>query len=141
MYTNITGKIQKYLCEIVKNISDIREIWLIGSRANETAKDNSDWDFLVFGTDITLKELKYQVIYKLDNIDLLVVYNGDNFQTPWGENPKSGSLSKWCWDRSSENFATYKQTKFIPDDIEQDCSGLELGEFQEKIVNAIRIKY
>jgi predicted nucleotidyltransferase len=140
MHANITEKIQKYLCEIVKNISDIREIWLIGSRANETAQDNSDWDFLVFGTESTLKELKCQVIYEIDNIDLLVVYDGDNFQTPWEEQPKSGSLSEWCWDRTSENIAKYKQIKFIPDDIEQDCSDLELGEFQENTVNAIKIK-
>ena len=138
MDLNITEEIQEYLSEIVSNISGIREIWLIGSRANGTAQDNSDWDFLVFGNSAALDKLKSMIEYNREYIDFLVVYNGDDFIEPWGESPKSGSLKKWEWKRTSDYSAEYKQIKFIPDNDQKDSS-LEEGTFLKKTVNAIKV--
>lgn len=60
-------------------------------------------------------------------VDLLVVYDGDQFRKPWwdGDREKRGSLSWWEWQETSENHATYKATK--PRDNDDFCSWISLG--------------
>ena len=55
-----------------------------------------------------------------------------------GETPKSGSLTKWKWNRTSGYTAEYEQIKFIPDNDSYSDS-IELGAFVDKIVNAVRV--
>lgn len=49
--------IKKMIDGVMRVCPNITEIWLIGSRAAGTAKDDSDWDFLVFGDAMCLEEL------------------------------------------------------------------------------------
>ncbi|WP_411726680.1 hypothetical protein [Methyloglobulus sp.] len=79
------------------------------------------------------------VEYKREGIDFLVVFDGDNFIEPWVESKKSGSLTKWNWNRTSDYSAEYKQIKFIPDSDQEDYSELENGTFAEKLVNAVKV--
>jgi len=72
------------------------------------------------------------VEYKRGNIDFLVCLDGDNFVESWGgETPKSGSLTKWKWNRTSGYSAEYEQIKFIPDNDSYSDS-IELGAFVDK---------
>ncbi len=103
----------EYIEQLISANPSIQSIWLFGSRANETQKADSDWDFLVFGTEETLEALIFNQSFHQNHIDLMVVYNGDDFKKPWGEKQKSGSLSEWCWKELSENTATYRATKGI----------------------------
>ena len=93
------------------------EVWLIGSRANGTAKATSNWDFIVIGSSGTLGRLRSQA--PIPDLDLLVVFDGDEFSSPWPRiedgNFKTGSLRRWQWQRLSEELATYEATKW-PDD-------------------------
>jgi len=134
----LPNEIQGLLNDVRQNIPSATEIWLIGSRANNIAREDSDWDFLVFGDDSSLKKLKCMTEYRRENMDFLVVFDGDNFIEPWGKPQKSGSLTKWEWNRTSDCSAQYKQKKFIPDSDQED-SDLESGTFIEKIVNAIKV--
>jgi predicted nucleotidyltransferase len=138
MPVELPYEIQGLLNDVQQNFPSISEIWLIGSRANNIAREDSDWDFLVFGNDNSLNKLKSMIGYKRENVDFLVIFDGDNFIEPWGEPKKSGSLTKWEWNRTSDYSAEYKQIKFIPDS-EQEDSDLESGTFVEKIVNAIKV--
>lgn len=51
-------------------------------------------------------------------VDLLLVYDGDNFRKPWldGDREKHGSLSGWDWNKTSEDEARYRATKARSDD-------------------------
>jgi len=139
MHIELPNEIQEMLNEIHQNIPSITEIWLIGSRANNAVRENSDWDFLAFGDDSSLNSLKNMVEYKRENIDFLVVFDGDNFVESWGgETPKLGSLTKWKWNRTSDYSAEYEQIKFIPDSHSSNDS-IELGAIVEKKVNAVRV--
>lgn len=138
MLVKFPNEIQELLNDVQQNIASVTEIWLIGSRANNTAREDSDWDFLVFGDDSSLNKLKRMIEYKRENIDFLVVFDGDNFIAPWGIPKKSGSLTKWEWNRISDYSAQYKHINFIPDS-DQDDSELESGTFVEMIVNAIKV--
>jgi Polymerase beta, Nucleotidyltransferase len=47
----------EYVSALVSAYSAIREVWLYGSRANETARPDSDWDYLAFADEATLVSL------------------------------------------------------------------------------------
>lgn len=88
-------------------------IWLIGSRANQSERDDSDWDFLIFGSEQLVDELANTP--DPGNIDALLVYDGDNFRCPWPRQSdgviKSGSLRRWRWNATSSDQATYRGSK------------------------------
>jgi hypothetical protein len=92
-------------------------VWLIGSQANGTSNEASDWDLLVFGNERLLECLAVQE--PIENIDLLVVYDGDAFCSPWNQTmegfTKWGSLSGWKWREVSDAEATYSGTKWPHD--------------------------
>ena len=48
-------KIKTYIDELITSYPEINSIWLIGSRANNSANKNSDWDFLVFANEHIFK--------------------------------------------------------------------------------------
>jgi predicted nucleotidyltransferase len=104
--------IESYLKRLVDLSPSITSIWLIGSRAAGTTEPESDWDLLVFADEKTIEIISKSKL-KERNIDLLVVYDGDNFKEPWfGLNqerkyPKRGSLTKWSWQKISEVEANY----------------------------------
>ena len=64
--------IKKYINRLTSQHPSIQSIWLFGSRINGTYRSDSDWDFLVFGTQETLDELRQHPELKQNNIDLLI---------------------------------------------------------------------
>lgn len=102
-----------YVRQLVMSYPTIKEVWLIGSRADGSAQPNSDWDYLVIADQGTLETLSAELEFNLPNVDLLVVYDGDNFRKPWpdGDREKHGSLSGWDWSQTSESEAVYRATK------------------------------
>jgi predicted nucleotidyltransferase len=72
-------------------------VWLIGSRAAGSASPNSDWDYLVFADRQTFDDLARNEAFNDPEIDLLVVYDGDQFSKPWPDDSrqKKGSLLGW----------------------------------------------
>jgi hypothetical protein len=57
-------------------------------------------------------------VFNDPRVDLLVVYDGDNFRKPWpdGDREKHGSLSGWDWKQTSCGEAVYRATKPRDDD-------------------------
>ena len=103
----------EYLRMLIAAAPSIREVWLIGSRADHTARPNSDWDYLVFGTRLTLQALQSTPALKRQDVDVLVVYDGDAFEEPWGtdDHLKRGALSRWEWAMLGPERAMYRGTK------------------------------
>ena len=101
--------------EIAKQARDVRSIWLFGSRANGTFKATSDWDFWVFGTDVTLEMLRSATSLHRSGIDCFVVVNDDDFIAGWGDREKTGSLAAWQWKQVSGDEAAYEESKDADD--------------------------
>jgi hypothetical protein len=101
-----------------------REVWLIGSRANPTEKPPNDWDVIALGDNALLNDLRARP--PVQGLDLLIVFDGDNFESPWRRldgNTNGGSLSGWRWHKASEAEATYVGTKARDgDDFRVDSS-------------------
>ena len=102
------------ISKIINELTDRGiEVWLIGSRANPRDRPPKDWDFLVFGDERLLGELRERPL--IQDLDLLVVFDGDEFESPWVRPTdgakKTGSLSGWQWRRIGQDDATYRATK------------------------------
>jgi len=112
LITMLSDEIRKYVEILKDDFPAIEEIWLLGSRANGTARSDSDWDFLVFSSEPPkLKEkLQRMTKYHRDDVDLFVVDEDRNFVTAFGKT-KGGSLDGWKWNQNSANSASYKGTK------------------------------
>ena len=99
--------LSEYIENLLSACPEITEVWLIGSRANDKAREDSDWDFLVFGNDHTLSTLQENLSLSRPDIDLLVVYNGNDFREPWeteSGKAKSGSLTGWEWGLDKDSL-------------------------------------
>ena len=109
--------IHEHIGGLIQTYSDIKEIWLIGSRAEGNPRQNSDWDYLIFANHRVLRALRQKKYFNLPSTDLLIVYDGDRFEKPWREGTvrKGGSLTGWGWKRVSATEATYKAAKFSDD--------------------------
>jgi hypothetical protein len=108
----------RYIAALTQRFHEIREVWLIGSRADSSASVSSDWDYIVFAAPDVLRALAADSTPNEPGVDLLVVYGGDEFQAPWanGDRIKHGSLSCWGWTETSEGRAVYTATKPKEDD-------------------------
>jgi hypothetical protein len=99
----IPPDIQNYLDEITNYCPGIREIWLIGSRAYGKPAP-SDWDFLAFADLATLKKLQATSKFIREDIDFLVVYDGNQIKQPWRrprDNARlTGNLKRWGWEHT-----------------------------------------
>lgn len=104
--------IYSWLDCVTEQCSEIDEVWLIGSRANNSVRADSDWDFIAFGSEETISYLRHRQELHRDDVDLLVVYNGNHFRKPWGDQEKAGSLADWRWRLVAEGQAQYEGVKW-----------------------------
>jgi len=124
-------ELDAYIINLTCKYSSINSIWLIGSRANNSYKDNSDWDLLVFANQDMLDSLKKDMNFNMPEIDLLVVYDDNNFISPWPRNDKEsehkkGCLKSWQWNFVDEFSAKYKSDIGLRNATK---SGLEIVEY------------
>lgn len=128
---DISKKVEKYLELLTKTYSDITSIWVIGSRANNTSKDNSDWDLLIFAKTKTLVDLSNRIDFYDEMIDLLIVYNNNgDFKCPWYKDGKikKGNLDEWNWTYVSNSKSRYIGNKWINENGPKStiCNGIKI---------------
>ncbi len=107
----LNENLEMYVAELTAAYPGISSVWLIGSRANGTERVDSDWDFLVFANQSVLAQLRADTQFHKESVDLLVVYDGSNFENAWGSRKKTGDLKRWRWHPINETLATYEGTK------------------------------
>ena len=119
----LSEDIKKYIHDLKSEFSSITEVWLIGSRANNNARDDSDWDFVVFSSSPVHEAIKNNSYFHREDIDLLIVNKVGDFTKPFGK-PKDGSLHAWKWNQVSDELAYYEGIKWVPDE-ESAAEGIE----------------
>jgi hypothetical protein len=125
--------VKEHVERLVTRYPTIASIWLFGSRANDEARDDSDWDLLVFSQGAIAHRLRTDLNCRVEGFDLFV------FDTSTGEccNPwRSAGLEGLHWREVAENEATYRVTKFTPVTI---INGCEVGQSEVSWKKAIRL--
>ena len=116
--TVLDSSIGSFIKELVDNYSNIKEIWWIGSRANnQNVRHDSDWDFLIFAEESTHSQIyankSLEKISKELFIDLLVENEAGVFDTVWGPSKTLRLKEDLKWKIISETKAQYYGTKLI----------------------------
>ncbi len=109
-------KIDDFISDLAHAHPGIREIWLLASPAEADERPNPGWNLLVFADEDTFKQLCRNVQFRRTDVELLVVRDGDEFRSPWGDKPKHGYLSEWEWVKISDREAQYHGTKWVQDE-------------------------
>ncbi|MCA1929111.1 nucleotidyltransferase domain-containing protein [Rheinheimera sp.] len=109
----ITNTVKELISQLSQDLS-IMEVWLIGSRASDSAHVASDWDLLVFST------IEPRVTAsRIDGVD--IIWKGPSGNVLLEGQPISHQFkfSDFNWLVTSENQATYLGKKFndVPDGI------------------------
>ena len=104
-----------------------RSVWLFGSRANGRATVLSDTDLLVFADEAFIDSL-LSTLSPPEDVDILVVTDGDTIKYPW--KAQEGSLKSWCWSQRHESEASYVGRKFYP---ETDFDEGDREEYQRRL--------
>ena len=119
----LSSPIKAFIDHLICFGRDIESIWLLGSRANGTSREDSDWDFLIFGDDEVLEAIRTDISHRRANIHLFVVTDGNHFESLWPHGTDTecirgclhGSLddstgdwsSGWCWEKVTATEAHY----------------------------------
>lgn len=116
--TVLNPSISSFIKELVDNYSSIKEIWWIGSRANnQNVRPDSDWDFLMFAEESTFSQIcankNLEKISKELFIDLLVENETGVFKAVWGPSKTLRLKDDLKWKIISETKAAYYGTKMI----------------------------
>lgn len=123
----VPTEIEELVSSLTTKNPDIEEIWLIGSRANGSARPNSDWDILIFGKNLKLNIFSEILEATSSEVDVLIVYDYPYFSN--FDSSKTGSLSDWKWSPVGIS-ATYKGTKFVPDTDDDLPASLKSNHFE-----------
>ena len=131
-------KIGDFIVRITGTYEEIEEVWLMGSRANGTARPDSDWDLLVFADEPTFRRMRKNHRLRRAEIDCLVVRGGNEFREPWGRRPKHGDLCGWGWTKMSKSEAEYDATKWVEDEdggrtISKRCRAIRIWPRQARV--------
>lgn len=128
MKNSLPLDMDQYIKDLLDLAPSVREVWLIGSRANGGGTEKSDWDFLLFADESALAALRRTPRLRRGNVDVLIVVDGDRFEAPWPRIDKPGSYKRgnlknyedadgievqtWEWEHLGSGQAKYTGGSF-----------------------------
>lgn len=89
---------------------EIRAVWSVGHA--EAAAEPERCELVVFADQSTLQSLRKSAPLHRADVDLVVVVDGDRFESAWGERRISGSLARWAWRQVSPELAYYDESRW-----------------------------
>lgn len=113
---NLEDSIAVFIKELCSKYFEIKEIWWIGSRANDmNVRPDSDWDFLAFAEESTHSQIRVnrnlaKKAIEL-NIDLLVENRPGVFSSVWGPSKTLELKTDLKWENISSMKAKYWASK------------------------------
>lgn len=87
-----------------RHYAAITEVWLLGQGTAETG--DVVWELLVFADRETLAAIRADVALPRTDLRLVVVVDGDRFESVWGD-PRPGRLSECRWRQEGSHAARY----------------------------------
>lgn len=118
MPPKLTRDLADYVATLKAAFPAIESIWWIGSRANPTSprrpRPDSDWDLVAFADRATLDALRARSELHRDDVDLLVVFDGEHYVKPFDAAAEERLWSAWNWTQLNDNRASY-ETSYWPE--------------------------
>jgi hypothetical protein len=106
-----------FMRRLLRDGLDIQAIWSVGHSAESDVQHTEKWqaeerELLVFADRATLDRLRKCDGLRESDVELLVVTDGDSFESAWGMQHFSGSLARWAWREASDGQAYYDESRW-----------------------------
>jgi hypothetical protein len=88
-------------------------VWSVGG-ADELAAPLPVRELIVFADRATLHSLRRNDHLHRADVELLVVFDGDQFENAWGPRAVSGSLARRAWRPVAADLAYYDESRWGP---------------------------
>lgn len=98
--------VSDFLRRVLVRGPDIRAVWSIG-HAHEIIPRPAVGELLVFANETTLRLLRKCDYLHHSDMEVLVVVDGDRFESAWGNRALVGSLARWAWRQVGPDLAYY----------------------------------
>lgn len=105
-----SSDLSAFLSRLLLCCLDVQEIWSIGHDGLARARPSQDHELLVFADPSTLQTLRRSDALHRADIRILVVHDGDQFESAWGPDRISGSLARWAWRPVGYDVAYYDES-------------------------------
>lgn len=108
-------KVRPFIARITNYCPSIRSVWRIGYNAKTDLLDAvrpRDCELVAFADDSTLQRLREAQSLHRHDVRLLVVTDGNRFESAWGDAPGAGSMLQWSWRQVNENAAYYFELRW-----------------------------
>ena len=101
-----------FLSRVLVSCLDIRAVWSSADAASGPAA--ASHQLILFADRPTLASLRRSGELHRADVELLVVFDGDQFENAWGPRRLSGSLSRWAWRQVSDELAYFDESRWAP---------------------------
>ena len=103
-----------FISRVLASCLDIRSLWSIDHPPEDSLLVPAPSQVLAFADLHTLHQLRRSTELHRDDLDFLVVTDGDVFENAWGRCRVSGSLARWAWRYASPEEAFYDESRWDP---------------------------
>ena len=103
-------ELSAFVSHVLIHGREIRAVWSVGHA--EDAAEPERCELVVFADQSTLQSLRKSAPLHRADVDLVVVVDGDRFESAWGERRISGSLARWAWRQVSPELAYYDESRW-----------------------------
>jgi hypothetical protein len=103
-----------FLSRVLVSSLEIRAVWSSTDAASGLAA--ASHQLILFADKPTLLSLRRSGELHRADVELLVVFDGDQFENAWGPQRLSGSLSRWAWRQVSDELAYFDESKWASED-------------------------
>jgi hypothetical protein len=99
------------LSELLRDCPAIRALWSLDHPPGDTGLPPGRSRLLAFADLATLRHLRMREDLHRTGVELLVVLDGNRFESAWGSCRRSGPLGGWAWRQTSARVAYYDEVR------------------------------
>ena len=99
------AEVSAFLPLLLLRCLDIRAVWSMG-------RGVATHELLAFADGRTLECLRRSDELHRVDIELFVVFDGEQFENAWGPRRIRGSLSRWAWREAESGVAYYDESRW-----------------------------
>ena len=106
-------QLHSFIARITERCPTIRSVWRTGYSAKTELLDSPrqhDFELVAFADDAALQYLRKAESLHQHEVRLLIVTDGNRFESAWGDIPGAGSMLQWSWRQANEKAAFYFET-------------------------------
>jgi hypothetical protein len=108
----VPADVTAFVARVLLSCLDVRSVWSMDHCPGEHWTDARQHELLAFADRTTLAHLRKCEDLRCADVELLVVVDGDGFESAWGPRRVSGSLARWSWRQVSAHEAYYDESRW-----------------------------